>query len=448
MSSSLFLRLCTMKYHLVLTGGLLTVIGRASAFTRTPTLGVRANFLRPLSVAKIDENDQRDIGAMDEWSAAYGVQRADGFTLTSNDGRDWFAATTADIPAGTPLLCVPSNMVLSANLVRQEYGQTLAEAEAQLGRLGAGDQVDMFGLLVKIMAEYEAGEASPYFPWLNSLPRYYYNGSSMTYACYECLPPYVSRLAMDERKRFINCQKALEHIPLSDAVKKNKDLAKWAYNAVVTRAFVAPDGDLRIAPMADMFNHGTETEVELNYDDEGNCMIYATKDIPANSPLRMSYGDPTNPSPLFAKYGFLDETSPATFCKILTVEPNQELLDMGLDFSRMLFYKDTGDVSQEVYDVLLYQILASDRNLQEGFYQAHMNGDVETKANYHQQYYSYTSEALVKHVEDTLKELDKLSNIARQKDVATHPRVPVILAHNEFVKKTFLTVKARLDGMS
>lgn len=200
--------------------------------------------------------------------------------------------------------------------------------------------------------------------------------------------------------------------------------------------------------MADMFNHGTETEVELNYDDEGNCMIYATKDIPANSPLRMSYGDPTNPSPLFAKYGFLDETSPATFCKILTVEPNQELLDMGLDFSRMLFYKDTGDVSQEVYDVLLYQILASDRNLQEGFYQAHMNGDVETKANYHQQYYSYTSEALVKHVEDTLKELDKLSNIARQKDVATHPRVPVILAHNEFVKKTFLTVKARLDGMS
>mmetsp|Transcript_6350 Transcript_6350/g.9229 ORF Transcript_6350/g.9229 Transcript_6350/m.9229 type:complete len:447 (-) Transcript_6350:159-1499(-) len=430
----------------------LTVIGRASAFIpRTPTTpGVRrASFVGPLSVAKIDENDHRDIASMDEWSTECGVHKAEGFALTSDDGRDWFAATTEDIPAGSAVVSVPANMVLSANLVREEYAEALSEAEEELASLDAEDQIDMFALMVKIMVEYDSGEDSAYFPWLDALPRYYYTGSSMTFACYECLPPYVSRLAMEERKKFINCQKALKHIPLSEEVTNDKNLAKWAYNAVRTRGFVAPDGDLRIVPVVDMFNHGTETEVEMQYDEEGNCYMVATKDIPANSPLRMSYGDPTNPSPLFAKYGFLDETSPATFCKLMTVEPNEELIDMGcLDFSRMLFYKDTGEVSEKVYDVLLYQVLKADRDLQRGFYEAHMNGDVETKQSYHEEYFSFTSEALRKHVDDTLRELDRLSNLARQKDVETHPRVPIILAHNEFVKKTFLTVKERLDAMA
>lgn len=58
------------------------------------------------------------------------------------------------------------------------------------------------------------------------------------------------------------------------------------------------------------FNHGTETEVEISYDGNGDCYAYATYDIPAGSPLRVSYGDPTDPTPLFARYGFLDETSP------------------------------------------------------------------------------------------------------------------------------------------
>lgn len=50
------------------------------------------------------------------------------------------------------------------------------------------------------------------------------------------------------------------------------------------------------------FNHGTETEIEISYDDDGNCVVYTTKDVPAGSPLRMSYGDPTNPSALFGTF--------------------------------------------------------------------------------------------------------------------------------------------------
>ena len=83
----------------------------------------------------------------------------------------------------------------------------------------------------------------------------------------------------------------------------------------ITRS-VEMNGERFIAPMIDMFNHGAETEVEISYDgNSGDCYAYATYDIPAGSPLRVSYGDPTDTTPLFANYGFLDETSPASFCR-------------------------------------------------------------------------------------------------------------------------------------
>ena len=196
------------------------------------------------------------------------------------------------------------------------------------------------------------------------------------------------------------------------------------------------------------FNHGTDPEIQLNYDEQGNCYAYTTKEVPAGSALRMSYGDPTNPSYLFARYGFLDESSPATFCKIMIDNPTQQLIDLGYDHSRMLFYKDTGGVSEEVWDVLLYQLLEGMPDQQQAFYQAHMNGDVNTKQSFHQQYYPQTAAALMNHIDTFLAELDVLCQKAtermRGKRARKHPRLPLILRHNEFVRQTFLTVRAQL----
>lgn len=97
------------------------------------------------------------------------------------------------------------------------------------------------------------------------------------------------------------------------------------------------------------FNHcSTGHEVELSYDEEGSAVLYAMMDVPAGSPLRISYGDYylTNPSATFAKYGFIDESAPSTFCKMMDIIPSTELRNIGLSFSRMLFYKDTGEVSE------------------------------------------------------------------------------------------------------
>ena len=403
-------------------------------------------FSKLFSVVNIDENAPRDMQSMDEWATMYGIERAPGFQLTTNDGLDWSVMTDQDIPANSEVLFVPSQLILSSDRAVQELGRVEA-AENLLSSLNASHQLRHFYLMLKILVEYERGDQSPWFEWLNSLPRYFSNGASMTPFCYYCLPPLVASLAMEERATFVYFDSAVKQVPfLSDQTKGNKDVCKWAFQIAYTRSFEANDGsgDLRIAPMIDMFNHGTETEIAIVYDDQGNCYAQTTKDVPAGSPLRMSYGDPTNPSYLLARYGFLDETSPATFCKIIIPHKNSQLEDMGYAHNRMLFYKDTGEVSEEVWDVLLYQLLGeSNVATRRDFYNAHMNGDYETKEWLHDQFWPETSAKLKNHIDTFLEELDKLSAKAVGKDFNEHPRLPLILKHNEFVKDTFSAVRAR-----
>jgi hypothetical protein len=58
-----------------------------------------------------------------------------------------------------------------------------------------------------------------------------------------------------------------------------------------------------------------------------------------------------------------------------------------------------------------------------------------------------TSRVIQIHVNSFIAELDQLSEKAATKDVYEHPRIPLILEHNEFVKQTFLRVKGNIDSM-
>ena len=170
-----------------------------------------------------------------------------------------------------------------------------------------------------------------------------------------------------------------------------------------------------------------------------------TKDVPANSPLRMSYGDSTNPSLLLARYGFLDESSPATFCKILPSHVSDEMKNLGYAHDRLLFYKDTGDVSEEVWDILLYMALGeTDTTVQQKFYQAHMQGDYATKQSIHEIYTPLTMTKLAEHIDKFLNELDSLEQKGQYGGKVAaddHPRLPLVLRHNQFVRDTFLAVR-------
>ena len=203
----------------------------------------------------INEGTNRDVGAMDEWATGCGVQRAGGFQLTSEDGLDWSVMTTEALPEGSPVLYVPEQMILSSNKAKAELESmsgTVADAVGQMGRIGAATQVSEFYLFLKVLVEYEKGDASPWYPWLNSLPRLYYNAVSMTDFCLECLPPYAFALSRGERVKFDNVMKVLQKVDVvSPNVKQNEALCKWAFNVVHTRAF-GPDDNKHIAPMGDM----------------------------------------------------------------------------------------------------------------------------------------------------------------------------------------------------
>ena len=249
---------------------------------------------------------------------------------------------------------------------------------------------------------------------------------------------------MKERANYVNFKKALLSAPLNEQTVNNEDLIKWAYNIAITRSYSLAASCRRIAPVVDFFNHDSDPNLEIKYDDY-SCTVFANRDIQAGEPLTISLGDGSNPTPLFATYGFLDESAPGTFCKLMDLQ--EDMKDMKYGFKDLLFYKN-GEISPEVYDVVLYSILKTDPNFELApFYDACMAGDEETKNAYHGQYFSYTLEYLKNHVGSTLQDLDRLSANAQSKDPATHPRVPLILQHNGFVKQTFEAVMNNLNTM-
>lgn len=136
------------------------------------------------TVVNINDNVPRDVSTMESWSVNCGVQKADGFQLVSNyvDGQeDYCAITQQQLPAGSPVLFVPNEMIFSSSKAAQEFGGILQTAENQLMQTNLQTQIPLFRLFCKILAEYEKGEDSPWYPWLNSLPRRYNNGASMTF---------------------------------------------------------------------------------------------------------------------------------------------------------------------------------------------------------------------------------------------------------------------------
>ena len=290
------------------------IFSRAFAFPVVPSLSSsppKLNMRVPISLASslqqknaminIDESFPRDFATFEEWSMNCGIQKAPGVELTSTqDGLDVQFMTTQDLPTNTPILFVPNGPILSSHQIHQEEigdgrGETIdgrpMNAKTLLNQLGQPDQFPRFCLFLKLIMEYEKGVDSPWFPWLNSLPRYFTNGASMTEFCFTCLPPLAAKLSQEERTRCNVFQQTLRQVYgnlVSEESKNNIELMRWAYNVVYTRCRVRK-GEPIIIPMADYFNHATKTNAIIKYDDEGSCYTYTTADVPAGSLLTISY---------------------------------------------------------------------------------------------------------------------------------------------------------------
>jgi len=87
----------------------------------------------------------------------------------------------------------------------------------------------------------------------------------------------------------------------------------------------------------------------------------------------------------------------------------------------------------------------------DAFLRAHIAGDEATKQAYHDTNFPRTLAALQKHVDYLVNELDELSeNSWRRtfrKGDERHPRLPLLMRHNDFVRGTFERVQEYLDAM-
>lgn len=193
-------------------------------------------------------------------------------------------------------------------------------------------------------------------------------------------------------------------------------------------------------------NHGSEANCEIEVDAQGNVYVSALWDIQPGTPLTISLGDPTNPTPIFAKYGFLPTDCATIFCKAIHLE--SQIKDLGYDFKDLLFQTQTGEIAPKVWDVFLYELLQNnDQGSADEFFIACKIDDEATKQKYHEYYFAYTLDALKRHVWGILGDVDALTTKAQSYDLRTHPRVPVIVEHNNLVRDTFTMTASLLEQM-
>lgn len=249
-----------MKLHLFLFGSISVTSCTAFQITSTVVRAPSRISATPFGVSatiSIDENAERDIEGLYNWASQNGVSGEAGFCLTENNG-DWSVSTTEPLKGGTSVLSVPSNLIISSSRSEKEVGD-ISAAMKILETRGVSDQNSQFYLVLKILKEYENGEQSLWYPWMQSLPRLFTNSASMTEFCYECLPPFVASLSKIERIKFECFFEAIQQVEyLRIDTRRNRDLVKWAFNVVYTRCWGTDGGETQIVPMADMVRRALE----------------------------------------------------------------------------------------------------------------------------------------------------------------------------------------------
>ena len=346
-------------------------------------------------------------------------------------------------------------MVINSQQIQDELSpdHDLSLAIEYLESKNVHTQIPQFFLFLKLLMEYTKGSDSAWYSWIQSLPRVFDTAICMDEVELECLLPFAWALASVERLHLEVFQQTLTMLPKTLALDpeniQNQELTTWLFNSVFTRCWRYPDevNDKErcdIVPLGDMFNHAPQN-MEIDYDYDGNVIFSLRHDLAANSPLHLSYGLATNPYRLLVIFGFVDESQPELFCQIIASDPSDKLVELGYDTKKMVFRTQDGAISNAVWDVVLYLILTQVPQLQEEFYQAHVDGDKPRKATMHAQFRLEESMFLRNHVQKCLQEIDVILEKIKSENESEHPRLGMIRQHTEFMQRSFRKVQHNLD---
>lgn len=161
-----------------------------------------------ISAVQIDEYATRDYDSFVEWGNNYGLSQENGFQLSEQFG-EWGIMAGQNAQAGSRLLFVPAMLRITSSRVRQEEFPQLEPAIAQFfdatNSKGQQNLDCQFYLFLKVLQEYEQQESSPYYAWLNALPRKFRTALTFDPFEMECLPPFVKYLAQMDLYNYEVC---------------------------------------------------------------------------------------------------------------------------------------------------------------------------------------------------------------------------------------------------
>ena len=400
---------------------------------------------------------ERDMEALKGWANQNGVSvDSDVISLSNPQSECWGFSVPRNSRQGTKILKVPASLVINSQQIQDELAlhHDLSPAIEYLESKKVHTQIPQFFLFLKLLMEYTKGSDSAWYSWIQSLPQVFDTAICMDEVELECLLPFAWALASIERLHLEVFQQTLTMLPKTLAIDpekiQNQELMTWLFNSVFTRCWTYPDEineneRCDIVPLGDMFNHAPQN-MEIDYDDDGNVNFSLRHDLPANSPLHLSYGLATNPYRLLVIFGFVDESQPELFCQIIASDPSDKLVELGYDTKKMVFRTKDGAISTAVWDVVLYLILTQVPQLQEAFYQAHEDGNKQRKATMHAQFRLEESMFLRNHVQKCLQEIDAILEKIKSENESEHPRLGLIhRQHTEFMQRSFRKVQQNLD---
>ncbi|KAL3936458.1 MAG: hypothetical protein SGBAC_008223 [Bacillariaceae sp.] len=403
----------------------------------------------------MDPTISRDLDAFKAWTEENGVLLADGLDLSSSPSGDWLISLSKPINEAQVLMTIPKDLRLSSTTVRDELGSDVVEAVEYLKSKKLDEQSHQFYLWIRVLQEYEKGEASKWHGWMKSLPRSFNSAVCMDEEELECLPPFAWSLAKMVRfhhEAFLEAINMIEDSVLGDGTKDDKEVLLWAFNVVFTRCWGKEDFDDKnrhdLVPMGDMFNHGDPPNTFIDYDEvTDDCHIILKEDVDPSTPLKLSYGHSRVPSKFLSVFGFVDESQSEIFCQMLVADPTKRHVEVGYDTDKMLFDTRDGTIADVIFDVTLYSILEQVPELQEKFYKAHVDKDKEAKDFLRQQYHLETCIMIKNHIDSSLRIFEEVLQKCVNLNPEEHPRLETIYKHNLFFHQTFHKAQGKINAM-
>jgi hypothetical protein len=432
---------------------------------------------------------RRDLEPLFVWAVRSGVEFAHGVEMVedNNNTGNWGVVMTGAQEEGTAIMTVPTKLILSSDHFTGMDVRHWMEQQTISSMLDDYHPKEEYLpeclLMLRLLEERSKGKASLWYPWLESLPTSFSTGLYMN----DLERSHVQRMAapflQEQDRQWHACRTtilSLVHgqgpgIP-SDLKEwlltreTLQDTLRWAFSVVFTRSWRTPDGRQAIlVPLGDLLNHDSQmanVQPCFRQDDASSasssssissssslhlCLTKATTDAGAGTSsssstrteLQLTYGMSEHPARFLVIFGFCDVTAPYVDAHIVDCFGTDAILSEWplIDTTQLVVSTTDGAIAEEVWNVFLYRVLqqydpAQFRRLQQQ--EEEDDGDALLEELLMEWEWTVALE-LKGHIQRVLNTMYP-QIVVNELDLWNHPRLPMIVHHNKFMRETFLRV--------